>query len=58
MEERRKYKRILTEAVKIYRLEDNEETRIDTPVSVDVSAAGLQIVVKDKLPVDTQLNIL
>ncbi len=58
MEERRKDKRILTDAVKIYRIEDNEETRIDTLISVDLSLAGLQIIVENKLPEDTRLNIL
>ena len=58
MDERRKYKRVHTDEVKIYRIGNEEEQSIGTIASVDISISGLQIILDNKLPIDTQLNIL
>jgi c-di-GMP-binding flagellar brake protein YcgR len=64
MEEKRKDKRIPINALVIYQIDDYEKMddrnliRMDRPISADISLGGLQIVVKQELPVGVYLKII
>ncbi len=64
MEEKRKNKRIPINALVIYQIDDYEKMddrnliRMDRPISADISLGGLQIVVKQELPVGVYLKII
>ena len=63
MEEKRQYKRVPVDAIVLYQIQnydkmpDSELSRIQSPVSVDVSEGGLKIEAEQKLPEDTYLKV-
>ena len=62
-DEKRKFKRVPVDAIVIYQIQDqlkvikNKLKRIGTPISVDISAGGLQVITSQKLPQDIALKI-
>lgn len=64
MEEKRRYKRISTKSIVMYRIEDysqiysNKLVPVETPLSVDISAGGMQFISRQNIPSSTLLKIV
>ncbi len=63
MDEKRKFKRVPVNAIVLYQIQDHmaivqkKLRRIGTPISVDISIGGLQVITNQKLPLNLNLKI-
>ena len=64
MEEKRKYKRVPTKSIIMYRVEDYSQIHtsnlipVETPLTIDISEGGLQFLSIQNLPKGTLLKII